>query len=79
MLLADYHSLEIFQLDMIRGDVHVIPYTPHARPYYLTYDPEGKLVYWTDLSAKILRRVRLDGSNPTDLYRFDESKECCYH
>ena len=43
-------------------------------PAGIDYDPQGKYVYWTDLEEKVIRRIRLDGTDNRTIATLDQGK-----
>ncbi len=75
LLFSDTYQKEIYQMDATTGQFVALPLPSHDNPIAVDYDPGDSKVYWSDVSARVLKRAHLNGSREEVMYRLPPGKQ----
>ena len=68
-IVADAYLSNLYQVDASSGAVaQLLPFGAARRPAAVAYDPDAKLIYWTDVIAHTINRYSLLTNSTTVIY-----------
>ncbi len=62
-LIADNYHRQIYQTDEDIEHIRALKFPPRDRPIGLTYDFVSDRVFWADYNTRVVRSMKLDGSD----------------
>ncbi|XP_036362725.1 low-density lipoprotein receptor-related protein 4 isoform X3 [Octopus sinensis] len=65
LLVTDSYRKQIFQISMITGKVQALDVRDHFRPLAVDYDPVRRIIYWTDVAHKSIKKAEINGVHET--------------
>lgn len=86
LLFTDTYQKQIYQMSIMTGDFNAVPLSGHDNPIGVNYDPMERKIYWTDVSARVIKRSNINGSEEETVRHLNISecgwsqiRECEWH
>ncbi|XP_071157151.1 scavenger receptor cysteine-rich domain-containing protein DMBT1-like [Mytilus edulis] len=73
LMITDSKNKSIYRMDLTTGGYITIPLIGTDNPIAIDYDPLNRIVYWTDVGSKQIRKANIDNRQVSTLLQLGSS------